>query len=116
MRTLAVLFIAMAVALLPGTAEAVQARAKTIPYRVEGKIVEVSKGWIQVEVTRVLRGSGIKVGEKLKITESAQTRVLQAGKQVARSRLAAGETVEVSGQMVSGKSPTFRATTLAILK
>ncbi|MDR7523144.1 MAG: hypothetical protein QN168_11830 [Armatimonadota bacterium] len=116
MKIFAVLLIALAVALAPATVRTAQAAVKTAPFRLEGKIVEVSKGWIQVEVIKVVQGSGFKAGDKVKITESSRTRILQAGKRVSNSKLATGEMVEVSGQMVEGKTPTFRATTVSILK
>ncbi|MDR7421252.1 MAG: hypothetical protein QN159_02135 [Armatimonadota bacterium] len=116
MKTLAVLLVALVVSALSVTAPIAQAAARTSPYRLEGKILEVSKGWLQVEVTKAIQGAGIKVGDKLRIAETSRTRFLQAGKRVAADKLAAGEMVAVEGRMVVGKTPSFTAATVTILK
>ena len=102
MKTLVVLLIAVALMVAPATVLAAQTRAKAAPYRLEGKLVEVYKGWIEVEVTKVLQGAGFKTGDKVKITEGARTRILQAGKRVSDSKLAAREMVQVSGRWSRG--------------
>jgi hypothetical protein len=116
MKTSAVLLVALAVAALSVAVPIAQAAAMTSPYRVEGKILEVSKGWLRVEVTKAIQGAGIKVGDKLRIAESSRTRFLQAGKPVAADKLAVGGTVAVTGRMVAGKTPTFTAATVTLLQ
>lgn len=115
MKTSTALLIALTVAALAVAAPIARA-ATTSPYRLEGKVLEVSKGWFQVEVTKAIQGAGIKVGDKLRVAENARTRFLQAGKPVAAGKLAAGDMVEVAGRMAPGRTPTFTAATVTILK
>ncbi len=111
-----VLFTAVVISLSLGTL-ASAAPQSVRPYRLEGKVVEVSKGWLEIEVTRVEQGTGIKAGAKLRINESSRTKFLQAGKPVASAKLAAGETVEVVGQVAQrGNTPRYRALTVTIVK
>jgi uncharacterized protein (DUF2141 family) len=116
MKSLAVLFVALAMAALSVTAPVARAAGTTSPYRLEGKVLKVSKGWLQIEVTKAIEGAGIKVGDKLRIAETSRTRFLQAGKPVAADKLAAGEMVAIVGRMVAGKTPSFTAATVTILK
>jgi hypothetical protein len=41
---------------------------------------------------------------------------MQGGKRVAASKLAAGEMVDVVGQIVPGKTPAYRASAITVLK
>ncbi|MDR5694828.1 MAG: hypothetical protein QN198_08935 [Armatimonadota bacterium] len=92
------------------------ARPAAATFTVEGKVMEVSAGSFQLSVTKVLRGAGIKVGDKIQIKEAARFRVLQKGKRVALSALKADETVRVTGRiLVKGKVSTYEGTTVTIL-
>lgn len=92
------------------------ARPTAATFTVEGKILEVSKGSFQLSVTRVLRGTGIKVGDKIQVQEAAGFRVLQKGKRVALSALKADQTVRVTGRIVrKGNESTYQGTTATIL-
>lgn len=105
----------LGVAATPAKAKAA-ARPVVATFTVEGKVVEVSAGSFQLSVTKVLRGAGIKVGDKIQVKEAARFRVLQKGKRVALSALKADETVRVTGRIVrKGKAFTYEGTTVTIL-
>jgi|DewCreStandDraft_1066081.scaffolds.fasta_scaffold01464_2 hypothetical protein len=92
------------------------ARPSPAGFTVEGKVEEVGAGYFDLSVTKVLKGTGIKVGEKIRIKEAARFRVLQKGKRVALSALKADETVRVVGRiMVKGKTTTYEGTSATIL-
>jgi hypothetical protein len=101
----------------PPATKAAAARASAPPYEIEGKILRVGKGWIQVQVTKVDKGPGLKAGSRLRVVENARTQIMQGGKAAAGAQLTAGETVRISGQIVrSGRATSYRAATVDILR
>jgi hypothetical protein len=125
MRALSTVIIVALVALsLAAVASAATPAAKPAPakvapvtYDVTGKIVKTGKGWIDVEITKVGSGTGLKTGAMLRVTRGSKTRVLESGKAVSASRLAVGETVEVRGAIVKGaKSTSYTAASVNIVK
>lgn len=86
-------------------------------FQVQAKLLQVGKGWVQVEIMKVEKGGTLKTGAKLRIIETARTKFLQAGKAVSVKDLKAGETVEIIGIVVrSGKTLTYRAASITIME
>lgn len=112
----AVLALASAVlAAEPYTAQP-QNAAQPAAFEIQAKVLKVGKGWLQVEVVKVEQGAGLKVGEQLRILETAKTQFQRACKAVSVSAVKTGETIEVVGAIVkSGKTLTNRAATVTIM-
>jgi len=86
-------------------------------FQVQAKLLQVGKGWVQVEILKVEKGGALKTGAKLRIVETARTKFLRAGKAAAVKDLKAGETLEIVGAVVrSGKTLTYRAASITIMK
>jgi hypothetical protein len=123
MKHVMVLFVAMVFALTLGTAGWATApykaptKAPGTAFAVEGKLAQVSNGYFEIEVTKILSGQGIKVKEKLRVSENSQTAFRKAGKAVSSKMLKTGEMVRVWGQIIRSKTApvTYRATTISIL-
>ncbi len=82
---------------------------------VEGKVIAVGKGWVEIEITKLMAGPGLAAGQKVKVYESTRVRVLKAGKAASLRALKTGELIEISGVIVhSGKVVSYRATTITI--
>ena len=96
----------------PKAAPAIQPKPQA--FVVEGKILKTYSSWFELSVTKVIRGAGLKVGDKLKITELSTTKFLRKGKAVGKSALKAGELLRVEGQ--TSKPAVYEATTVTILK
>lgn len=113
---------AMVLAFLGPSASAMSSPAKTAPpaqttpraFVVEGKILATSAEWFELSITRVVKGAGLKVGEKLRITESAGTKFFAKGKAVGKDVLKAGRLLRVEGR--SGKPSAYEATRVTVLK
>lgn len=85
-------------------------------FNLTGKVLRVSKGRIELQVTRIEKAAGLKAGQKIWIQETAKTKVTQAGKPVAVSMLKAGEQVEVYGTIVKAKTGSrYGASTIQIV-
>lgn len=94
-------------------------KGKVVPavFQVQARVARTGKGWLEVEVTKVLKGEGLKVNDKIRLTESGRTKLMRAGKRVSQTEVKAGEIVEISGQIVkSGKKVSYRANAITILK
>lgn len=104
----------VASAATPPTKAAPASQPKPQAFVVEGKILETYSRWFELSVTKIIRGAGLKVGDKVKITERSTTKFLQKGKAVGRSALKAGELLRVEGQ--TSKPAVYEATTVTILK
>lgn len=117
------LVIPTVVLLLAGSAAAQAAGPATTPasatpatFTVQGKILQVAKGRFQLRLTRVEKAAGLKVGQVIWIRETAQTKVMQAGKAAKLLTLKAGEQVEVSGNVVQEKGTSaYIAVTVQIV-
>ncbi|MDR7491666.1 MAG: hypothetical protein QN122_09500 [Armatimonadota bacterium] len=103
-----------ALAAAPATKAPAAAQPRPRSFVVEGKVVKVSGDTFEITVTKVIGGTGVKVGDHLTITERARTRFLLKGKAVNKSALKAGELLRVAGQ--SYKPAGFEAVTVTILK
>lgn len=91
--------------------------ATTTRLDVEGKVIAVGKGWVQIEVTKLMQGTGLAAGRKVRVYESTRVRVLRAGKAASLRALRTGETIEITGVIVhSGKTVSYRATTITIMQ
>lgn len=85
-------------------------------FSLAGKVLRVSKGRIELQVTRVEKGAGLKPGQRIWIQETAKTKISQAGKAVPASMLKAGEQVEVSGSVIKTKTgSSYGASTIQIV-
>ncbi len=85
-------------------------------FQVQGTIVSIGRGWVEMRVTRVEQGTGLKVNTLMRLAESSKTRVLQSGKPVQISVLKKGASVDAAGRAVKGKSGMiFQATAITIL-
>ncbi len=113
------LFIAVsAVAALVVASAAMAATGSQAPaFTVQAKVLQLGKGWVQVQVLKVEKGTGLKVNSKLRILETAKTKFLRAGKAASLKDLKTGETVQVVGSIVrSGKTLTYQAASFTIME
>lgn len=104
----------VAVASAPGGKAPTATQARPKAFVVEGKVVKVSGNTFEITVTKVISGTGVKVGDHLTIAERTRTRFLLKGKAVSKSALKAGELLRVAGQSTTPGS--FEAATVTILK
>ncbi|MDQ7819298.1 MAG: hypothetical protein QN173_04680 [Armatimonadota bacterium] len=113
----AVAMILAAAAVWAGIPPAAQAAtAAPAPFSIQAKVLQVGRGWVQVQVLKVTAGT-LKVNARLRILETAKTRYLRAGQAASAKDLKVGETVEVVGTVVrSGKTTTYQATTVSIVR
>lgn len=85
-------------------------------FSVEGKVVGVHKGWVEVSVTKVGTGSGLAAGATVKIVETRRTRILRDGKVVGQAALKPGASVRVEGEAATSKGATaYRAARIVVL-
>ncbi len=100
----------------PAAAPALTAPAASA-FTIQGKVLRLATGRFEVQVTRVEQATGVKVGEKLWIRETAKTKVLQAGKAASGAMLKVGERVEISGTIKrSRKTSAYDAATVQIVR
>ncbi len=86
-------------------------------FQVQGTLLQVGKGWVQVEIVKVEKGGALKTGAKLRIVETARTKYLRAGKAATVKDLVAGETLDIVGAVArSGKALTYRASSITIME
>ncbi len=91
--------------------------ARAQAFTVQAKVLQVGKGWVQVQILKVEKGAGLKVNSKLRIRETARTKFLRAGKAASLKDLKTGETVEIAGSIVrSGKTLTYQAASFTIME
>ncbi|MDR7477428.1 MAG: hypothetical protein QN148_10565 [Armatimonadota bacterium] len=85
-------------------------------FEVQGTVVEVSKGWFELSVDRVLRGP-VARGTRIRVGEPASVRFLRGGKPVSAAELKRGSVVRVVGTWRgSGKQAAYTATRVTVLK
>jgi len=86
-------------------------------FAVQGKVLQVGKGWFQVQVVKVQRGSGLRANANLRILETAKTKILRTGKPASVADLKIGEMVQIAGSVVrSGKTLTYQAGSITIMR
>lgn len=91
--------------------------AQAQAFAVQAKVLQMGKGWVQIQILKVERGTGLKVNSKLRIRETAKTKFLRAGKAASLKDLKAGETVEIVGSIVrSGRTLTYQAASFTIME
>src|SRR2546427_11086834 len=66
-------------------------------FAVQGKVLQVGKGWFQVQAVKVQRGSGLRANANLRVLETAKTKILRPGKPVSLAELKIGEMVRIAG-------------------
>lgn len=83
--------------------------------RIQGKVLAVGKDWVQVQVGKVLKGSGPRANEKIRFREAKGLTVTQYGKPVSIAALKAGENVEIMAQAAkSGKTMVYTVVRISI--
>lgn len=83
-------------------------------FEVEGKILSLHKGWLELSVTRVINGE-LKPNARIRVTETAKTSFMENGKRANMSALKAGELVRVTGHVeMRGKASTYIAQAVTI--
>lgn len=86
-------------------------------FAIQAKVLQVGPGWVQVEIVKVQQGSGLRANAKLRILETAKTKVVRTGKDASVRDLKAGEMVQISGSIArSGKTLTYQAGTVTIIR
>ena len=85
-------------------------------FSLDGRVLRVAKGRIELQVTRIEQAAGLKAGQRIWIQETAGTKVMEYGKTMAASALKAGERVEVYGRIMKTKTgSTYDAATITIV-
>ena len=85
-------------------------------FSLEGMVLRVAKGRIELQVTRIEKAAGLKVGQKIWIQETAKTKVMENGKTMAASAIKVGERVEVYGSTMKVKTGSaYDAATITIV-
>src|SRR3989441_3695852 len=79
-------------------------KAPRVPFEIEAKILQIGRGWAQVEVLKVTRGTGLKAHGKLWVRHTAKTKVLKAGKGASVRDLWIGKTVAITGTTKIGRA------------
>src|SRR3989475_2014244 len=86
-------------------------------FAIQGKVLQVGPGWVQVQVVKVQQGSGLRANTKLRIIETAKTKVMRTGKVSSVKDLKAGEMVQIRGSIArSGKTLTYQAGSVTIIR
>ena len=107
----------MILAVTATMAFAATAPAKPAALQVEGKILTMGKGWVQVQVTKIVAGKGLRQGAKIRVSERSKVKITQNGKAVTLSALKPGETVEILVQVTrSGKTVSYSTTSITIMQ
>ena len=107
----------LVVSALAAAATAPTATTQPAVFTIQAKVLQVGPGWVQVQVVKVQQGSGLRANAKLRILETAKTKVVQRGKTASVRDLRAGEMVQISGSMArNGKTLTYRAGSVTIIK
>ncbi|GBD28537.1 hypothetical protein HRbin31_00556 [bacterium HR31] len=113
--TLTLVMVAGALPALAATGTKSQALAAA-SFDVQGRVVAVHDGWFELSVQRVFRGKLVR-GARLRVTESASTRFLRAGKPARASDLRSGATVRVAGTVQgAGNQASYNASTVTLIK
>ena len=101
----------------PSPSPAPASTTRRAPFEIEAKILRIGRGWAQVEVLKVTRGTGLKTHGKLWVRHTAKTKVLKAGKGGSVRDLRVGKTVAITGT-ASGRGPalTYQAASVTIMK
>jgi hypothetical protein len=115
-----VLLVTLAFGAAAQAAGSAKAQTTTPPapaaFSLEGKVLRVARGRIELQVTRVEKATGLKVGQKIWVRETARTKVMEGGKTVAASTLKTGARVEVYGNLMKTKTgPAYNAATITIV-
>ena len=86
-------------------------------FDIQAKVLQVGKGWLQVQVLRVAMGTGLKAPSKLRVLQTAKTKFLKAGKAASNKDLKTGAMVQIAGTVTgSGKALTYQAASVTIMK
>ncbi len=113
----AVLVVASAAMAATTTQAPSTSTARAQAFTIQAKVLQVGKGWVQIQILKVEKGTGLKVNSKLRMRETARTKFLRAGKAASLKDLKAGETVEITGSIVrSGKTLTYQAASFTIME
>ena len=109
--------IMLAVAALATAATAPAPTTQPAVFAIQAKVLQVGPGWVQVQVVKVQRGSGLRANAKLRIIETAKTKVMRTGKVSSVKDLKAGEMVQIRGSIArSGKTLTYQAGSVTIIR
>ena len=107
----------LAVTSLATAASSPSPTTQSAVFAVQGKVLQVGKGWLQVLVVKVQRGSGLRANANLRIFETAKTKILRTGKPASVKDLKTGEMVQITGSVVrSGKTLTYQAGSVTIMR
>lgn len=114
------LLVTLAVGAAAQAATPAKAQTTTPPapaaFSLEGKVLRVARGRIELQVTRIEKAAGLKVGQKIWVRETARTKVMEGGKTMAASALKTGARVEVYGSLAKTKTgPAYDAATITIV-
>jgi len=110
-------FVTVLAVAMSASAASTTTTTKPQAFAIQGKVLQVGPGWMQVQVVKVQQGSGLRANAKLRIQQTAKTRFLRTGKAASARDLRAGETVQINGSIVrSGTRLTYQAGSITILR
>ena len=114
--TLVTVMLAPAFALAASFYQTKQTAAKApATVQIQGKVLAVGKDWVQVQVSKILKGSGLRAKDKIRFREAKGLTVMQNGKPASIATLKAGENVEITAQAAkSGNTMVYTVMRISI--